>query len=61
MNGLHFNELPKTVKQVQMEKIIFLAPTGAQGVSLSVCPSVRLSGTKCSRALNLHLIFNQTS
>ena len=24
MNGLHFNELPKTVKQVQMEKIIFL-------------------------------------
>ena len=24
MNGLHFNELPKTVKQVQMEKIRFL-------------------------------------
>ena len=30
---------------------IFLAPSGAQGVTLSVCPS----GTKCSKALNLHL------
>merc|ERR1711893_412223 len=31
---------------------LFLAPLGAQGVRLSVCPS----GTKCSRVLNL-LIF----
>ena len=29
----------------------FLAPSGAQGVSLSVC----LSGTSLSKALNLHL------
>ena len=33
----------------------FLAPSGAQGVTLSVCLSVCLSGTKCSKALNLHL------
>ena len=33
----------------------FLAPSGAQGVTLSVCLSVRLSGTKWSKALNLHL------
>ena len=38
-------------------KMMFLPPTGAQGVYLSVCLSVRLSvclwGTKCSRALIL--------
>ena len=35
----------------------FLAPTGAQGVTLSVCPSVRLSVRHkvLSRFLNLHL------
>ena len=33
----------------------FLALTGAQGVTMSVCPSVCLSGTKCSRAVYLHL------
>ena len=31
----------------------FLAPSGAQGVTLSVC----LSGTSLSKALNLHLSF----
>ncbi len=35
----------------------FLAPTGAQGVTLSV----RLSGTKLSRALNLHLLASDSS
>ena len=33
----------------------FLAKTGAQVVTLSVCPSVCLSGTSLSRTLNLHL------
>ena len=33
----------------------FLAPTGALGVSLSVCLSVCPSGTNLSKALNLHL------
>ena len=33
----------------------FLAPTGAQEVTLSVRPSVRLSSDKLSRAVNLHL------
>ena len=36
-------------------KAKFLAPSGAQGVSLSVCLSVCLSGTSLSKALNLHL------
>ena len=31
----------------------FLAPTGAQLVTLSVCLSVRLSGASLSRAVNL--------
>ena len=34
---------------------VFLAPTGAQVVTLSVCPSVCLSGASLSRAVNLHL------
>ena len=34
-------------------KIEFLAPSGAQGVTLCVC----LSGTSLSQALNLHLSF----
>ena len=34
---------------------LFLAPSGAQGVTLSVCPSVCLSGTNLSKGLNLHL------
>ena len=33
--------------------IRFLAPSGAQGVTMSVRPSVRLSGTSLSKALNL--------
>ena len=36
-------------------KAKFLAPSGAQGVSLSVCLSVCPSGTSLSKALNLHL------
>ena len=35
--------------------IYFLAPGGAQGVTLSVCLSVCLSSTNLSKALNLHL------
>ena len=35
----------------RQECVRFLAPTGAQGMLMSVCPS----GTKCSRAVNLHL------
>ena len=34
----------------------FLAPTGAQGVTIFVCSSVRLSGPSLSEALNLHLL-----
>ena len=34
---------------------IFLAPSGALGVTLSVCLFVRLFSTKLSKALNLHL------
>ena len=33
----------------------FLAPTGAQGVTMSVRSSVRSFGSNLSRALNLHL------
>ena len=43
----------------------FLAPTGAQEVTLSVCPSVCLSvclsGTSLSRAVNLHLSRSESS
>ena len=31
---------------------------GAKGVTLSVCPSVRLSGTNLSKTLNLHSSFS---
>ena len=36
-------------------KNVFLAPTGAQGVTMCVRPSVRSFGSNLSRALNLHL------
>ena len=35
--------------------LLFLAPTGAQGVTMSICVYVCLSGSSLSRALNLHL------
>ena len=38
-----------------MEFKIFLAPTGAQGMLICVCPSVCLCGKKLSKKLNLNL------
>ena len=39
---------------------VFLAPTGAQGVTISVRPSVCLSVTKCSLFIFLAQIFKQS-
>ena len=38
----------------QNKQIWYLAPIGAQEVTMSVCPSVHLCGTNLSRAVNLH-------
>ena len=42
-------------------KVLFLAPIGAQGVTMSVCPSVCLCGTNLSRAVNLHLLRSESN
>ena len=44
-----------TVLLLNFFRQCFLAPIGAQGVTMSVRPSVCSCGTKCSRALNFHL------
>ena len=51
----------KALKAHIFSIITFWLCQGAQGVTLSVRPSVCPFCAKCSRALNLHLIFNQTS
>ena len=41
--------------QVMHCDVIFLAPSGAQGVTMSVCPSAVLWGPNLSKALNPYL------
>ena len=49
------------LKNIYYQFFYFLAPTGAQEVTLSVRPSVCLSGASLSRAVNFHLSMSEST
>ena len=55
-----FSVMSWIVKVMKLEKD-FLAPTGAQGITLSVCLSVCPFGDKLSRAVNPHLFRSESN
>ena len=48
-------------QMLKVDMVIFLAPSGAQGVTVSVCVSVCLWGTRLAKALNLYLSLSDLS